>query len=63
MADLLQLMTGLATMKTRPTDEMLEAVEAIVFSPMKLNTRLQAQSVRDQAILAIGGMVCLCFFL
>lgn len=60
MADLQRALTALASFKTAPTPLMLDAVSRIVFDPATVPARAQAQAVREQAILAIGTLVCVC---
>jgi hypothetical protein len=62
MADLSRALTDLATMHVPPTPRMLDAMEQIVFAPADAPPRVQAQSMREQAMLALGAMVCFVVF-
>ena len=57
MGDLSRVITSFVTMQAAPTPELVDALEAIVFSPSKLSPRVQAQAIREQAMLALGAVV------
>ena len=57
MDDTLRVLVGLTATAAPPTPEVVEMLEELVFTPEQLQLRLQAQTVRDQAILALGATV------
>ena len=56
MADLLRALTDIAVLSSPPTPALLTAVEDIVFRPANLSLRVQTQTVREQAVLAVGAL-------
>ena len=58
MADLMRALVDFAVLRTPPAAEVVSALKAIVFEPAALPPRVQAQAIREQAMLTLGAVVC-----
>ncbi len=54
----MRALVGFSLMTALPAPELIEALHAIVFTPANLSSRVQAQAIREQAILTLGAVVC-----
>jgi len=57
MGDLSRALTDIATMRVPPTKAMMDTMRRIVFDPSTASNRVQAQTIREQAILALGALI------